>query len=273
MSRPYHAPEFLHPTNWTINESRQFLRNRDPNKPFFLKTSFARPHSPYDAPAFYYDIYEKKEIPQPHIGEWSTMHDVKKDSAKPDAWRGQRSNEEIRRARIGYYGNIHHIDLQIGAIAQLLGYWGESEESSQTIEIAGNGGIIRYDSTKARSITVKQRFASDLTAPEPLASVDRCRTMQFFHRCDCTFSIGMFFRGLPGRYACDSGFGLDGRKIYPNTPTHPISIRFTKSTMASLIKRRSREQRISGRANNGAVRLTLIRTCFGKLSYPSVDTH
>src|SRR5690606_14569971 len=40
MARPYHAPEFLHPTNWTVNESIRFLLERDPTKPFFLKTSF-----------------------------------------------------------------------------------------------------------------------------------------------------------------------------------------------------------------------------------------
>lgn len=48
MSRPFHAPEFLHPVNWTINESIRLLEKRDPTAPFFLKTSFSRPHSPYD---------------------------------------------------------------------------------------------------------------------------------------------------------------------------------------------------------------------------------
>ncbi|MDF2725811.1 MAG: sulfatase [Paenibacillus sp.] len=129
MARPYHAPEFLHPTNWTVNESIRFLQNRDPNKPFFLKMSFARPHSPYDAPAFYYDIYEKKDMPKPYISAWSSMHDVKKDAASPDAWRGERSNEEIRRARIGYYGNIHHIDLQIGRLLMHLKKTGQFDNT------------------------------------------------------------------------------------------------------------------------------------------------
>jgi arylsulfatase len=130
MSRPYHAPEFLHPTNWTVNESIQFLKNRDPIKPFFLKMSFARPHSPYDAPAFYYDMYDKKEIPKPYIGDWSAMHNVDTDAAKPDAWRGKRRDEEIRRARIGYYGNIHHIDLQIG---RMLFYLKKTRQFDNTL--------------------------------------------------------------------------------------------------------------------------------------------
>ncbi len=120
MARPYHAPEFLHPTNWTVTKSIEFLERRDPSKPFFLKTSFARPHSPYDAPPFYFDLYRNKKIPEPIVGDWASIHDVPQDAAKPDAWRGVRSEEEVKRSRAGYYGLIHHIDHQIGRLFQYL---------------------------------------------------------------------------------------------------------------------------------------------------------
>ncbi|PAV30766.1 sulfatase [Virgibacillus profundi] len=122
MARPYHAPEFLHPSNWTINESIDFLeQRRDPSKPFFLKTSFARPHSPYDAPEFYFNLYlNDPEIPKAEIGEWAHIHDVEVDAKAPDAWRGVRSKKEIHRARAGYYGSIHHIDQQIGRLINYL---------------------------------------------------------------------------------------------------------------------------------------------------------
>jgi choline-sulfatase len=126
MSRPYHAPEFLHPTNWTVNESIRFLDDRDTTKPFFLKMSFARPHSPYDPPPFYYDLYRNKELSEPYVGQWAAMHDVLEDAAKPDAWRGVRSKEEVMRARAAYYGSIHHIDTQIGRLLMKLrtsGLW------------------------------------------------------------------------------------------------------------------------------------------------------
>ncbi|EGL15346.1 MULTISPECIES: arylsulfatase [unclassified Paenibacillus] len=116
MARPYHAPEFLHPTNWTVNRSIEFLEKRDPSRPFFLMTSFARPHSPYDAPSFYFDLYRGKKLPEPFMGDWAGRHNVPEDAAKPDAWRGVRSPEEIHRARAGYYGSIHHIDHQIGRL-------------------------------------------------------------------------------------------------------------------------------------------------------------
>lgn len=130
MSRPYHAPEFLHPTNWTVNESISFLEKRDPNKPFFLKASFTRPHSPYDPPQYYFDLYaNQKEIPKAEVGKWAEIHNVKEDSLDPDAWRGVRSDEEIKRARAGYYGSIHHIDHQIGRLFSKLKKEGIFEET------------------------------------------------------------------------------------------------------------------------------------------------
>lgn len=114
MARPYHAPEHLHPTNWTVNESIRFLKQRDPEKPFFLKTSFARPHSPYDAVPYYFDLYMRKQLPSPYRGAWSSIHDIP--ATAPEAWRGRMSDEAIHRARAGYYGNINHIDHQIGRL-------------------------------------------------------------------------------------------------------------------------------------------------------------
>lgn len=121
QARPYHAPEFLHPSNWTINESVRFLKERDPNKPFFLKTSFARPHSPYDPPSYYFDLYNReKTLPKAKVGDWADMHDVEADATNSDAWRGIRTDEEIKRAKAGYYGSIHHIDHQIGRLLAYL---------------------------------------------------------------------------------------------------------------------------------------------------------
>jgi arylsulfatase len=130
MSRPYHAPEFLHPSNWTVNESLQFLQRRDPTKPFFLKTSFARPHSPYVPPQYYFDLYEdKKQLPKASVGDWAHIHDVPADAYEPNAWRGVRTDEEIRRARAGYYGSIHHIDHQIGRLFRSLREQGLLDET------------------------------------------------------------------------------------------------------------------------------------------------
>ena len=120
IARPFHAPEWLHPSNWTVNESIKFLERRDPSKPFFLKCSFARPHSPYDAPAYYFDLYLKKDLPKAQVGDWAAVHDVPYDAVDPNAWEGKRTPEEIHRARAGYYGSINHLDHQLGRLMDAL---------------------------------------------------------------------------------------------------------------------------------------------------------
>ncbi len=116
MSRPSHLPEHLHPTWWTAEQSIGFLKRRDPEKPFFLKMSFARPHSPYDPPQSYYDLYHDVDMPEPHIGDWSSMHDVPLDAADTDAWHGKIADRMIRRARRCYYASVTFIDHQISRV-------------------------------------------------------------------------------------------------------------------------------------------------------------
>ncbi len=116
VARPSHLPEHLHPTHWTAQQAIEFLDRRDPTKPFFLKVSFIRPHSPYDPPQRYYDLYKDRPIPDPYVGAWASVHDDPAEAVKIDAWRGRRSAEEIRRARACYYGNITFIDHQIGRL-------------------------------------------------------------------------------------------------------------------------------------------------------------
>ena len=115
MARPSHVPEHLHPTYWTANEGINFIERRDPTQPFFLWLSFARPHSPYDPPQSYWDMYnDHPDIPAPYIGDWAAEFDQK--VADTNAPRTHRSERETRRGRAGYYGNITFIDHQIGRL-------------------------------------------------------------------------------------------------------------------------------------------------------------
>lgn len=113
MARPSHLPEHLHPTYWTASEGINFIRRKDPTKPFFLFLSFARPHSPYDPPQVYYDMYaHRSDIPMPVIGDWAAPYDRKVDDV--NAAFSHRRDVEVRRARAAYYGSITFIDHQIG---------------------------------------------------------------------------------------------------------------------------------------------------------------
>ncbi len=129
MARPYHLPEYMHPTVWTANEAVKFLDTNDPSMPFFLKVSFARPHSPYDPPEYYYNMYKDAQVSPPAIGGWADFHDVPYDAAEFDAWRGKKKDSEIMDARKAYYGQISHIDNQIGRILIKLKSMGELDNT------------------------------------------------------------------------------------------------------------------------------------------------
>lgn len=115
MARPSHLPEHLHPTYWTASEGIRALETRDPTRPLFMWMSFARPHSPYDPPQAYWDMYvDHDAIPAAHVGDWAARYD--KPIADVNAPRTRRSEREIHRGRAGYYGNISFIDHQIGRV-------------------------------------------------------------------------------------------------------------------------------------------------------------
>lgn len=115
-ARPWHTEERLHPTCWTMTRSLEFLKGHEDDKPFFLNISFARPHSPYVPPRPYFDLYREAELPPPHAGEWSAMHDDPETAICPNAWRGRMRPDQIHNARAGYYGSISFIDTQIGRL-------------------------------------------------------------------------------------------------------------------------------------------------------------
>ena len=62
ITHPWIYEEKLHPTNWVVDESIRFLKTRDRTKPFFLMSSFVRPHQPFDAPKNYFDMYKDKTL-------------------------------------------------------------------------------------------------------------------------------------------------------------------------------------------------------------------
>lgn len=120
VARPWPYAEHLHPTNWTVSQSIDFLRRRDPSKPFFLMTSFVRPHSPLDPPQVYFDQYINQDIPLPPLGDWAEKEDADQCGLDISCIKGLLDKRSLKRARAAYYGLITHIDHQIGRLLQAL---------------------------------------------------------------------------------------------------------------------------------------------------------
>lgn len=120
VARPWDKDESLHPTNFVMEHSIDFLRRRDPTKPFFLFMSFHRPHPPYDPPAWALDMYKTRAMPRPPVGNWTGIWSGYKESKRPDCFAGEIHDEVLQRARAGYYGHMTHIDHQINRFIETL---------------------------------------------------------------------------------------------------------------------------------------------------------
>ena len=121
-ARPWIYPEHLHPTNWVVDQSIEFLRKKDPSKPFFLTMSFVRPHSPLDPPEYYFSMYQDKDIRVPLVGDWADTEDRNNDGIVYNTSQGIVDWKALKKARAAYYGSITHIDHQIGRFMQSLSY-------------------------------------------------------------------------------------------------------------------------------------------------------
>lgn len=116
VARPWPYEEKYHPTNWVAERSIDFLRRRDPRKPFFLMASFVRPHAPYDAPQCYFDMYRDAPLQKPASGDWDRRDWLQAFGRRYNAATGPRDEALIRQQQIGYYACITHVDHQIGRI-------------------------------------------------------------------------------------------------------------------------------------------------------------
>ena len=120
IARPWMHEEKYHPTNWVTDRSLDFLRRRDPRRPFFLMASYLRPHPPFDAPKHYFDLYDGKELRAPFVGSWETEEYLKRDGRIFDSKSGPIDPELARQAQVGYYACITHLDHQIGRLIMAL---------------------------------------------------------------------------------------------------------------------------------------------------------
>ena len=140
----YKLGETLHPTYWTGEMACQMIQNYDNgNQPLFLKVSFARPHSPYDPPQRFLDMYKDAQVPDPVIGDWCGKYakELDPEKAAKDAPYGNFGAEYARHSKRYYYANITFIDEQIGRVLQSLKDKG-MYDSSLIIFVSDHGDMM-----------------------------------------------------------------------------------------------------------------------------------
>ena len=131
LCRPWHLPEYLHPTNWTVREMCKVMERRDPTRPAFWYMSFNYPHPPLVPPEPYLDLYRDAEIPEPFVGDWAQDED-----SMPFALKLTRrvlptfTPAQLRLARRAYYAQCTYIDHQMRVV---IGYLREEGLLDNTI--------------------------------------------------------------------------------------------------------------------------------------------
>ena len=121
IGRPHHLPEEQMHTFWCINQAMEFLEKRDPSAPFFLNISFIDPHPPLTPPAFYYQRYDQRQLPEPVIGDWVPPFAGAPKGLDPNAAKIKLPAHDLHCARAAYYGMINFIDDQLGRLLQFGG--------------------------------------------------------------------------------------------------------------------------------------------------------
>ena len=117
-----------------VRTIRELAQN--PDRPFFLAVGFIKPHSPYIAPAKYFDLYDpetlgfapEQDFPEgaPALaghgsGELRRYTDQQKRGPIPEA--------DQRRVRQAYYACISYIDAQVGRVLAELEKQGLAEDT------------------------------------------------------------------------------------------------------------------------------------------------
>ena len=123
---PYVYDESLHPTAWVGRTAREWVNNyaaSSPSKPFFLKVSFHRPHSPYDPPARLFNATPASSLPPVRVsGTWDARFADTRwcGPSDADAWCGAMPAGELDIGRRGYRANIKFVDEQVDGLLGAL---------------------------------------------------------------------------------------------------------------------------------------------------------
>ncbi len=107
-------------TYWIVDRSIEFLETRDETRPFFLWTSFPKPHPPLDPCFNYWNLYETDDMPDPVYGDWSEDFENMPKGFMQTTFLlnnvNRLSPKQIRAVKRAYYACITQIDYTLGLL-------------------------------------------------------------------------------------------------------------------------------------------------------------
>ncbi len=124
-------PKALHSDVFVGETACWWLETRPRPEALFMQIGFPGPHPPYDPPSEYSDAYlARPDLPVPKVRQSDLdglpdalkrkrEHDTKVDHDAV-SWQLQPSEDQLRRLRAHYDGNVTMIDEQVGALMDVL---------------------------------------------------------------------------------------------------------------------------------------------------------
>jgi len=112
-----------HLSTWVADHSMDFLKNRDITRPFFLWSSWVKPHPPFESPGPWSQLYRPEETGYPYNPEnseellciWNRIQNRYK-------WRDNGMDGNLMRTmRAAYMACVSFVDYNIGRVLESLG--------------------------------------------------------------------------------------------------------------------------------------------------------
>ena len=177
IPQPSQLPARLHNTTWVADRSLEFLDRRDNDRPFFLWSSFIKPHPPFESPAPWHRLYKPMDVPLPHLpADFEALQTYWNRRQNRYKYRDQGWDENfIRTMRAAYYACISFVDHNAGRIIERLRQTGEIDNTI-IIWVADHGEMLGdFGSFGKRSIfDAAARVPMLVRYPERFAAGERC---------------------------------------------------------------------------------------------------
>ncbi|MAX24635.1 MAG: hypothetical protein CMJ19_09040 [Phycisphaeraceae bacterium] len=217
IPQPSQLPAKLHNTAWTADRSIDFLNNRDTDRPFFLWSSFIKPHPPFESPTPWNKLYRTSEMPEPLRFDGMDKLQAYWNHAQ-NRYKYRDAGYDgllMRTMKAAYYSCISFIDYHMGRIIEALG-----DEIDNTLillsadhgELLGDYGCVgkRCMLDAACRVPLVVRYPKNFAAGEqcntPVSLLDIYPTFLSHAHCDESTVCN---EGLPLQQIADNKSGRD----------------------------------------------------------------
>ena len=152
IPQPSQLPAQHHHSTWVADRAIDFLDQRDREQPFFLWTSFIKPHPPFESPVPWHKLYRAADMLPPQRPEgFENLLNYWNHHQNRYKYRDKGYDEMLFRAiKAMYYACISFIDFNLGRILAALG---DDIENTVILYTADHGELLGdYGSVGKRSM-------------------------------------------------------------------------------------------------------------------------